>query len=128
MARQLMHENEDYDAERQGTFEDIVPIVVEDDLGGGQLNDSAGFMEFEAIDVMSDDDVQAGQGQQARKDVDEYSEHLSHEEELNFSRSKILFEDNQVKSSRRYIKDSGDAEHDFEQLKGLPESEDILLH
>ena len=42
---------------RQAIFDDIVPIVVETDPGNKGLSGYDGdFMEFEAIDVLEDDD------------------------------------------------------------------------
>ena len=37
-------------------FEDIVPIVIENESDGLNRNNSADFMEFQAIDVLEDDD------------------------------------------------------------------------
>ena len=86
-------------------FEDIVPIVIENESDGLNRNNSADFMEFQAIDVLEDDD-QAGQGQRApdtaMKDQEEYSQRVSSEEELNLTKTKGLFQDMAVKSSRRY--------------------------
>jgi hypothetical protein len=86
-------------------FEDIVPIIIENESGQLCGNNSADFMEFEAIDVLDDED-QAGQGQRAPdaaiKDQEEYSQRVSSEEELNLTKTKGLFQDISIKSSRRY--------------------------
>ena len=112
------------DVKRERTFEDIVPIV--EDAVQKQAEDgsrSEGFMSFEAVDVANDD--QAGQGQQRVplvEDVvnDEYSERLSNDRMLNLSQSRQLFDDKQIKSSRRYLFSKQDeADEEFDQLHQL---------
>ena len=41
---------------RKEMFEDIVPIVIESESDGLNRNNSADLMEFQAIDVLEDDD------------------------------------------------------------------------
>ena len=103
------------DSQQKETFEDIVPIVDDADTHNFAVNnggDSPESMKFELIDPENDDqagqkDTEQNQNRKSREvknfEQEEYSERLSNDERLNLSRSKTFFEDQQIKSSRRYL-------------------------
>ena len=133
---------------RRGTFDDIVPIVDENNYliaGGNAAYNNAGvskdiivhnmdndenFLEFEPV-IVANDDHQAGQGLRAPELDDElkddYSEKMSNDEELNLTSSKNFFTDKQVKSSRRYLFQENDDEADkeFDNIQEVDHTEEI---
>ena len=106
-----------------GTFDEIVPIDNQED-------DSQNQLQFEPVDVMENDNHQAGQGLRMpncdEELKDEYSERLSNEQELDLTSSRNFFTDKQIKSSRRYLSNAqADQEADFENIKEVDHTEEI---
>ena len=84
-------------------------------------------MEFECNDVSNDN--QAGQGLRVNEEIkDDFSEHLSNDEELNLTgRGNVLFHDKNYKTSNRYL---GRANHqaedlEFDDIKEVDHTEEI---
>ena len=116
------------DGKHQSDFEDIVPIVDDDDgdkfdgeIHVGEMMDDS--MDFEPVIVEDDDHERGGHvtadknNLHREKDGDEISERLSNDEELNLSRK--FFTDKQIKSSRRYLYEDKAGAEDFDKIEAI---------